>query len=220
MSVERLLEIGKLLRGLFMMAESVSPQGWVKHHPVFLKLAAAWIDAFRKTSSHLERAPDSWGELRDMEWMFHDVAKPIISDPDEKPEIALVVAEEVDLSIVKEIGKVWTPLWIRSFPFLENPPMAQAPDGPVGPRGWRHRGQEFHELNGGFAIEVMIIMADKHNGFKIPITEDSPKKLAQRIRENCKAIGLPWTVSVNGNNLVRIKQEPKEVPAMGPTEPK
>ena len=214
------MEIGKLLRGMFTLAKAESADQWdaERRHPVFLKLAAAWVEAFHDCTATMARQPDGWGELRDIEWMFHNAAVPVSTDPELSPEWNTAASKAMNHHIALSIGDAWIPLWVKCLPFLEDAPMVQALDGPVGSRGWRHNGKETHDLEGGEPMEVMLALHDKPNGHKYRPSDGNPKKLRERVNRNCVAANLPWIVSCERSTfLVKMSRAPKKGRGMGPT---
>lgn len=216
------LQIGELLRGTFGLAKGMRANDW---HPeyweTFRKLAKAWIEEFRALEPTFERLPDGWAEMAAIEGHLTMATFPVLLDSeipeDEKP----TWQAKGDQRLVLDAGELWLPLWARLFPAIRGHRAKAPPDGPIGNRGWRHKGKEFYDLDGGDATEAMREIYDKPIGFSIVRVDGILKRLAERIKKNCEIIGLDWQVkrSDKKRTLTKIPLQPKRT-TKKPSKPK
>lgn len=217
------LQIGEMLRGLFTVANSSTPAEWQKDHPLFCLLVGQWIDEFKILESQFERLPDAWADMAEKESELAMAAIPATIDP----EYSILTKDGVekhnhpadklatlkthsDHEQVLRAGRWWLPLWQKLFPAIRGHQGKAPTDGPLGDRGWRHKGVEVSGLHGGEAMEAMRELFDKPFGHVIRPDSDL-KKLADRINGNCKKIGLQWRAykDQKAGTLTKIKPKPE-----------
>ncbi len=200
------LQIGELLRGSFALAKGMRADLWHREHwETFRKLAKAWIEEFRALEPTFERLPDGWAEMAAIEGDLSMGTVPVLLDSEITEAEKQEWQAKADQRLVVDTGELWLPLWAKLFPAIRGHRAIAPPDGPVGDRGWRHKGLEISGLEGGEAMEAMRLLHDKPNGYSIRPDCDL-KKLADRVNGNCEKIGLSWRVkrSTKAGTLTKI----------------